>query len=59
MCKYKPSLTKIETFYIVSLRIVLTANLQTTDIENVDSINFYSCPAIDNFFSVTQKANDF
>ena len=37
MCKYKPSLTKIETFYIVALFMVLTPDFGTTNIENVDT----------------------
>ena len=39
MCKYKPSRTKIETFYmVVLLNIVLTTDLKTTNNKNADII---------------------
>ena len=38
MCKYKHSLTKIETSYIVAFLKVLTADLETTNTENLDTV---------------------
>ena len=62
MCKYKHSLTKIETSCIVAL-------LNGTNCRFVDYVQilkmwtlyFHSCPAVGNSrsFSVTQKVHDF
>ena len=55
MCKYKPSLTKIETFYIFAL--LNSANYRIVDFKY--ALCFYSYPAIGNSFPVTQKVHDF
>ena len=55
MCKYKHSLRKIETSYIVAF-------LNGTNCRFVDyksGIYFYSCPALGNSLSVPQKVHDF
>ena len=48
MYKYKSSLTKIEAFYINDLLNGINRRF----------VDLYSCPAIGNYMSVTQKVHD-
>ena len=57
MCKYKHSLTKIETLYIVAL-LNGTNDLQTTNIENVDIMLLF-LSSYRQFFVSDPKVHDF
>ena len=55
MCKYKPSLTKTETSYMFAL--LKGSNCRFVDYkkQKMWTLYFYSCPAIDNSLSVSQR----
>ena len=56
MCKYKPLLTKIETFYIVALFNISNCRFFRLQIPRMWAQDFYPCPSVGNSLSVTQKS---
>ena len=60
MCKYRHSLTKVETSYILSfLNGTNCRFVDYTEILKIWALYFYSCPALGNSLSVAQKVHDF
>ena len=59
MCKYKHSLTKIETSYIVAFLNGTNMPICRLQILKIWTLYFYSCSALGNSLSVARKVNDF
>ena len=59
MCKYKHSLTKIETSYMVAVLNGTNCRFRRLQILKIWTLYFYSCPALGNSLSVPQKVHDF
>ena len=55
MCKYKHSLTKIETPHIVTFSNGTNCRFVDRQILKIWNIYFYSCPALGNSLSVAQN----
>ena len=55
MCKYKHSLTKIETSYIVAFFERYELPICRVQILKIWTMYFYSCPAFGNSLSVAER----
>ena len=59
MCKYKLSLTKIETSHMVALLNGTILQICILQLLKMWTLYFYSCPVVGNSLSVTQKIHHF
>ena len=59
MCRYKHSMTKIETSYVVALLNGKKLPICRLQILKMLTLYFYSCLVMGNSLSVTQKVHDF